>query len=55
MKHISAVSKLWRRLVIPSLFKHARLRLGGPLRQHWSECKTCNARSLTRRVAGLEA
>lgn len=42
LKHISLVSKRWRRLVLPTLFKYARLRLDRPPRVEWNACPVCN-------------
>ncbi|KAK3066115.1 hypothetical protein LTR53_017664, partial [Teratosphaeriaceae sp. CCFEE 6253] len=53
LKHVSTVSKQWRRLGLPLLFKHARLRLDGPLQQAWGDC-ACGGNSMTRRLAGLQ-
>lgn len=40
LKNASLVSKQWRRLVLPSLFRHTRLRLDEPTRRH---CPVCTA------------
>ncbi|GAB7322045.1 hypothetical protein MBLNU13_g03093t1 [Cladosporium sp. NU13] len=42
LKRISLVSKRWRRLVLPTLFKYARLRLDRPPRIEWNTCPVCN-------------
>jgi hypothetical protein len=42
LKCISLVSKRWRRLVLPTLFKYARLRLDRPPRTEWNACPVCN-------------
>jgi hypothetical protein len=42
LKRISLVSKRWRRLVLPTLFKYARLRLDRPPRTEWNACPVCN-------------
>lgn len=42
LKRISLVSKRWRRLVLPTLFKYARLRLDRPPRIEWGTCPVCN-------------
>ena len=42
LKRISLVSKRWRRLILPTLFKHARLRLDRPPRIEWNACPVCN-------------
>ena len=35
------MSKRWRRIVLPLLFRHACLRLDVPSRQEWDQCSTC--------------
>jgi len=42
LKRISLVSKRWRRLVLPTLFKYARLRLDRSPRIEWNTCPACN-------------
>lgn len=42
LKHISLISKRWRRLVLPTLFKYTRLRLDQPIRVKWTSCPVCN-------------
>jgi len=49
-KDASRVSKLWRRLVLPLLFKHTRLRLDDAPREHWSKCPACTEGALRLRV-----
>lgn len=41
LKHVSLVSRRWRRIVLPLLFEHARLRIDVPVRTQWTECPTC--------------
>ena len=43
LKRLSLVSKRWRRLVLPTLFKYARLRLDRPPRPEWNVCSVCNS------------
>ncbi|KAF2173053.1 hypothetical protein M409DRAFT_17003 [Zasmidium cellare ATCC 36951] len=40
-KSISQVSHLWRRIILPLLFRYSRLRLDVPPRKEWSECSAC--------------
>lgn len=40
-KDISLVSKRWRRISLPLLFRYSRLRLDTPPKQHWLECPVC--------------
>jgi hypothetical protein len=47
LKNISLASKRWRRLVLPTLFKHARLRLDQPPRAQWNECPVCTESTTT--------
>ena len=42
LKHISLVSKRWRRLVLPTLFKYAKIRLDRSPRTEWNACPACN-------------
>ncbi|KAM0709752.1 hypothetical protein Q7P35_003792 [Cladosporium inversicolor] len=42
LKRLSLVSKRWRRLVLPTLLKYARLRLDRPPRVEWNACPVCN-------------
>lgn len=44
LKNISYVSKRWRRIVLPLLFKHACLRLDINPRQEWEQCEACGKR-----------
>ncbi|KAK5124602.1 hypothetical protein LTR85_001315 [Meristemomyces frigidus] len=53
-KAISSISKRWRRLVLPLLFKHTRLRLDDAPRKHWSMCSVCTAKALRSRLQGGE-
>ncbi|KAK4556880.1 hypothetical protein LTR86_005861 [Recurvomyces mirabilis] len=41
LKLTSQVSKRWRRVVLPLLFQHTRLRLDAPSRQEWKPCHAC--------------
>lgn len=41
LKDISYVSKRWRRISLPLLYKHAFFRLDRPPRPEWGECKAC--------------
>ncbi|KAH9831306.1 F-box-like [Teratosphaeria destructans] len=52
LKHISRVSKLFRRLTLPILFKHTRLRLDAPPKAHWSKCPFCTESTIKYRMAG---
>jgi hypothetical protein len=51
LKDLSVISKQWRRLIIPSLFRHAHLRLDGPPLPHWQDCTVCW--DFARRQSGL--
>ena len=42
LKRISLVSKRWRRLVLPTLFKYSRICLDRPPRAEWDACPVCN-------------
>ena len=42
LKHLSLVSRRWRRLVLPTLFKYARLRLDQPPEIKQIECPVCS-------------
>lgn len=42
LKHVSLISRTWRRLVLPTLFKYTRFRLDRPLRTEWNACSVCN-------------
>lgn len=42
LKSLSLVSKRWRRLSLPTLFRYARLRLDKPPPAHWNACPACN-------------
>ncbi|KAM0720340.1 hypothetical protein Q7P37_004476 [Cladosporium fusiforme] len=42
LKNLSVASKGWRRLVLPPLFKCARLRLDTPPKPEWAACSVCN-------------
>lgn len=50
LKDGSLVSKRWRRLVLPLLFKHTRLRLDDAPREHWNKCSACTEKALNYRV-----
>ena len=43
LKSISLVSKRWRRIILPLLFKHARLRVDITSRPEWVDCSICAA------------
>jgi hypothetical protein len=45
-KQSSCVSKLWRRVTLPLLFKHVRFRLDDCPKKHWEDCPFCNETSL---------
>lgn len=47
LKSISVISKRWRRLVLPILFKHARFRLDAPPNPHWDGCYVCNEAAMS--------
>jgi hypothetical protein len=42
LKNVSCVSKRWRRIVLPLMFKHACLRLDIPPRPDWEDCEACS-------------
>ena len=44
LKNVSTVSKRWRRIVLPLLFRHSRLRIDAPPRAEWSACPACGIR-----------
>jgi hypothetical protein len=46
LKYISLLSRRWRILVSPTLFKYARLRLDQILRTEWTSCPICNVSAL---------
>ena len=46
LKDVSTISKRWRRIVLPLLFKHARLRIDIPWRKEWSKCAACSKASM---------
>ncbi|KAK5704810.1 hypothetical protein LTR17_021574 [Elasticomyces elasticus] len=52
LKQTSLVSKRWRRLTLPLLFKYARLQLDAPPRPQWSECEVCRDGYLDRPEEG---
>ena len=41
IKNISLVSQRWRRIALPLLFRHARVRLDALPRPKWEECRGC--------------
>ena len=47
LKDISCVSKRWRRIVMPLLFRDARLRIDIPWREEWSDCPACSSTTST--------
>lgn len=47
LKTISVISKKWRRLVLPLLFKHARFRLDASPNPQWDGCYVCNETALS--------
>ena len=49
-KHASSVSQQSRRLTLPLLFRHTRLRLDQPVRKQWSKCLLCNQGGLDFRM-----
>ena len=40
-KDISQVSSRWRRIILPLLFRHSRIRLDIEPRTEWTDCPTC--------------
>ncbi|TKA59970.1 hypothetical protein B0A55_13507, partial [Friedmanniomyces simplex] len=54
LKHTASVSRQWRRLVLPLLFKYARLHLDAPPRPQWKACRTCGPVALSCRVDDIE-
>lgn len=42
LKCVSLISKRWRRLVLPTLFKYTRLRLDKPPLAGWNACPACD-------------
>ena len=46
LKNVSTVSKNWRRISLPLLFKHACLRIDRPPRESWLDCCLHNGSSL---------
>lgn len=55
LKDVSTLSKRWRRLVLPMLFKHTRLRLDQEPPDDWKRCSTCNEKTLTESLHGTKA
>ncbi|KAK4539771.1 hypothetical protein LTR36_010359 [Oleoguttula mirabilis] len=53
-KDVSCVSKRWRRLVLPLLFKHTRLRLDETPRTDWAQCSACTEGALQWRLQHRE-
>ncbi len=47
LKHSSCVSTTWRRVVLPLLFKVARLRLDAPSPPQWLDCRICGPVALS--------
>jgi hypothetical protein len=47
LKHLSLVSKRWRRLVLPTLFVHTRLRLDAPPDFGWNACRVCDEAAIS--------
>lgn len=47
LKHVSVVSKRWRRLALPTLSKCARLRLDTPPKPEWAACNVCNEAAIS--------
>lgn len=47
-KNVCFVSKLWRRIALPLLFKHTRLRLDITPKTHWAQCLICTESALQR-------
>ncbi|KAK5136552.1 hypothetical protein LTR08_002896 [Meristemomyces frigidus] len=45
-KDVSRVSKQWRRLILPLLFRHTRLLLDRAPLSHWSKCPACTEAAL---------
>lgn len=51
LKNLSCVSKHWRRISLPTLFRYARLRLFDTVEADpWPDCPACSVRALTGRV-----
>lgn len=42
LKNLTLTSRRWRRLALPTLFKHTRLRLDAPPSTHWDSCRVCS-------------
>lgn len=38
LKEVASVSKHWRRLTLPQLFRHAHFQIDIPVQKHWKEC-----------------
>ena len=47
LKHLSLVSKRWRRLVLPTLFVCTRLRLDAPPDFGWNACRVCDEAAIS--------
>lgn len=55
LKNVSLLSKCWRRLVLPVLFKYARLRLDASPKYEWTTCKACNTRAISNPTSVIDA
>lgn len=53
LKQLSLVSKRWRRLVLPTMFIHTRLRLDAPPDLGWTPCRVCDEAAIS--TAGSHA
>jgi len=51
-KDVCCVSKAWRRIALPLLFKHVRLRLDVTPKPHWARCLICNEFGLQKQYPG---
>ncbi|KAK0927064.1 hypothetical protein LTR91_005121 [Friedmanniomyces endolithicus] len=54
LKDIASVSTQWRRVVLPLLFKYARLRLDAPSPPQWLDCRVCGPVALSCRFNGMD-
>ncbi|KAK1071797.1 hypothetical protein LTR12_008568 [Friedmanniomyces endolithicus] len=54
LKHSSCVTKTWRRVVLPLLYKYARLRLDAPSLPQWLDCRVCGPVALSCRSNGTD-
>lgn len=56
LKSLSRVSRSWRRIILPLLFRFSCVRLDGDVRDEWSECPACGDQPnhTTRKTIGLD-